>query len=193
MPLQLHVAKEVYPFNFPIELDANNGKDFPMFRDGEFYSTVRFLILSVMLSMGVKRATRSPRMNPDLGSGRGISYEAHFKHALIQMETGRKTAESPVLREKPAISPGNVSDGDWTPPRIYKKIISRDTKLAGEKELTNSNTHPACSLEDRNRADCFAVSLTGAEQAWIGKSGQAVSTLGYSRLVTRTNPAWENA
>jgi len=87
-----------------------------MFRDGEFYSTVRFLILSVMLSMGVKRATRSPRMNPDLGSGRSISYEAHFKHAMIQMETGRKIADSPVPPDKPAISPRNVSDGEWTLP-----------------------------------------------------------------------------
>jgi len=57
-------------------------------------------------------------MNPDLGSGRSISYEAHFKHAMLQMETGRKTADSPVLRDKPAISPRNVSDGKWTRPRI---------------------------------------------------------------------------
>ncbi len=57
-------------------------------------------------------------MNPDLGSGGSISYEAHFKHALIQMETGRKIADSPVLREKPVISPKTVSDGEWTRPRI---------------------------------------------------------------------------
>jgi len=137
MPLQLHVAKEVYPFNFPIELDANNGKDFPMFRDGEFYSTVRFLILSVMLSMGVKRATRSPRMNPDLGSGRGISHEAHFKRASIQMETGGKIAYSPVLRDKPAISPRNGSASEWTLPGIYKKILSRDTE-----QFFLRNIHP---------------------------------------------------
>ncbi|HXL51076.1 MAG TPA: hypothetical protein VN949_04625 [Candidatus Limnocylindrales bacterium] len=53
-------------------------------------------------------------MNPDPGSGRSISYEAHFKHAMLQMETGRKTADSPVLREKPALSPRNVSDSEWT-------------------------------------------------------------------------------
>jgi len=57
-------------------------------------------------------------MNPDLGSGRSISYDAHFKHALIQMETGRKMADPPVLREKPAISPRNVTDGERTHPRI---------------------------------------------------------------------------
>ena len=89
-----------------------------MFRDGEFYSTVRFLILSVMVESG---ATRSPRINPELGSGRSISYEAQFKHAMIQMETGRKIADSPVLREKQVISPGNVPDSEWTLPGIYKK------------------------------------------------------------------------
>src|SRR6266702_2431570 len=30
------------------------------------------------------------RMNPDLGSGTGISYDAQFKHALMQVEPGRK-------------------------------------------------------------------------------------------------------
>jgi len=67
-------------------------------------------------------------MNPDLGSARSISCEAHFKHALIQMETGRKTADSLVLRDKPIISPRNVSDSEWTLPGIYKKILSRDTE-----------------------------------------------------------------
>jgi len=64
-------------------------------------------------------------MNPDPGSGRSISYEAHFKHAILQMETGRKTADSPVLREKQVISPRNVSDGEWTRPRIQKKTFPR--------------------------------------------------------------------
>src|SRR2546428_13778614 len=91
------------------------GKDFPIFRDDEFYSTVRFLILSVMVESG---GTRSPRINPELGSGRSISYEAQFKHAMIQMETGRKIADSPVLREKQVISPGNVPDSEWTLPGI---------------------------------------------------------------------------
>jgi len=57
-------------------------------------------------------------MNPDLGSGRSISYEAQFKHAMIQMETGRKGAESPVPRDKPGIPPRNVSDGERTLSRI---------------------------------------------------------------------------
>ena len=57
-------------------------------------------------------------MNPDLGSGRGISYEAQFKHPMIQMKTGRKIADSPVPRDKPGIPPRNVSDSEWTLPRI---------------------------------------------------------------------------
>src|SRR6266571_6027225 len=72
-------------------------------------------------------SSKSFRMNPDLGSGKGISYHAHFKRALIQIEPCRKTADSPVLRQKPVISPGNVSDGESTLPRIQKKNISRDT------------------------------------------------------------------
>jgi len=57
-------------------------------------------------------------MNPDLGSGRGISYEAQFKHAMIQMETGRKGADSPVPHDKLGISLRNVSDSEWIVPRI---------------------------------------------------------------------------
>ncbi len=37
-------------------------------------------------------------------------------------------ADSPVLREKRVISPGNVSASEWILPRIYNKILSRDTK-----------------------------------------------------------------
>jgi len=84
-------------------------------------------------------------MNPDPGSGRSISYEAHFKHAILQMETGRKTADSPVLREKQVISPRNVSDGEWTRPRIQKKP-SRDTKLGSGRELTESNLFSALAF-----------------------------------------------
>ena len=51
-------------------------------------------------------------MNPDLGFGRSISYEAHLKHALIQMETGRKGDDSAVPRDKPIISPRTVSAGE---------------------------------------------------------------------------------
>jgi len=57
-------------------------------------------------------------MNPDPGSGSSISYEAHFKRALLQMATCRKTADSRVARDKPGISPRNVSDGERTLPRI---------------------------------------------------------------------------
>jgi len=78
-------------------------------------------------------------MNPDLGSGGSVSYEAHFKHALIQMETGRKTADSPVLREKQVISPRNVSDGESTLQRIYEKIFPATQNSSFEK-------HPSMKL-----------------------------------------------
>src|SRR5436853_1226606 len=38
-----------------------------------------------------------------------------------------KNADSPVLREKPEISPRNVSASEWPLPRIYKKNFPRDT------------------------------------------------------------------
>src|SRR2546421_10173033 len=59
-----------------------------------------------------------PRISPDPGSGTGISYEAQFKHALLQVDTSRKIADSPVLRDKPVISPRNISDSEQTLSRI---------------------------------------------------------------------------
>ena len=85
------------------------------------------------------RSPKSFKMNPDPGFGRSISYEAHFEHAMLQMNAGRKTADSLVPRNKSRISPRNVSDGERTRPRIYKKNISRDTKLAVGRELAKSN------------------------------------------------------
>jgi len=97
--------------------------------------------------------TKSFRTNPDQRSGRSISYEAQFKHALIQMETGRKTADSPVLREKPAISPRNVSDSERTRPRIYKINLSRDTKQVFGRKLPQKSLgiRPSVNLKLRNR------------------------------------------
>jgi len=40
-----------------------------------------------------------------------------------------KNADSPVLREKPIISPRNASASDWTLPRILKIKNSHDTKV----------------------------------------------------------------
>ena len=51
-------------------------------------------------------------------------------------------ADSAVLREKPVISPGNVPASKWTLPRIYKKILSRDTKLAILRELRKGKVRP---------------------------------------------------
>src|SRR6266480_1569963 len=48
--------------------------------------------------------------------------------AMIQMDASRKTADQPFLRDKSTISPKTVSDGENAFPRIYKKILSHDTK-----------------------------------------------------------------
>ncbi|OLB70439.1 hypothetical protein AUI06_06645 [archaeon 13_2_20CM_2_52_21] len=60
----------------------------------------------------------SSRSSSDQRSERSVSYEAHLKHSMIQMETGRKIADSPVLRDKGIISLRNVSDSEWILPRI---------------------------------------------------------------------------
>src|SRR5437016_581671 len=69
------------------------------------------------------------RMNPDLGSGTGISYDAQFTLVMIQVDASRKTADQQVLLDKSAISPKTVSNGENTLPRIYKIKNSRDTNL----------------------------------------------------------------
>jgi len=53
---------------------------------------------------------------------------------MIPLVRDLKNADSAVLREKPIISPGNVSAGEWTLLEFRKKILSRDTKLAILKE-----------------------------------------------------------
>src|SRR5438034_5921506 len=50
-----------------------------------------------------------------------------------------KMADSPVLREKPVISPRNVSASEWTVPRIYKKNRSHDTKQPFWKDIGARN------------------------------------------------------
>jgi len=70
------------------------------------------------------------RTSPDLGSGRSISYEAQFTLAMIQMDVSRKTVDYPFLRDNSTISPKTVPNSRSTFPTIYKKILSRDTKLA---------------------------------------------------------------
>src|SRR6266480_5257194 len=105
----------------------------------------RFLDRGFSRDYGHKIVQNKPRST----IGRSISYEAQFKHALIQMETGRKTADSPVLREKPAISPRNVSDSERTRPRIYKINLSRDTKQVFGRKLPQKSPgiHPVRKSE----------------------------------------------
>src|SRR5437773_12092613 len=50
-----------------------------------------------------------------------------------------KMADSPDLREKPVISPRNVSASEWTVPRIYKKNRSHDTKQPFWKDIGARN------------------------------------------------------
>jgi len=53
-----------------------------------------------------------------------------------------KMADSAVLREKPVISPRRVPASGGPLPRIYKKILSRDTKLAILRELRKGKVRP---------------------------------------------------
>src|SRR5437870_1846337 len=50
-----------------------------------------------------------------------------------------KMADSAVLREKPVISPRKVPASGGPLPRIYKKILSRDTQLAIMRDLRKGN------------------------------------------------------
>ena len=76
-------------------------------------------------------------MNPDLGSGTGISYDAQFTLVMIQVDASRKTADQQVLLDKSAISPKTVSNGENTLPRIYKIKNSRDTKQLSREAFSS--------------------------------------------------------
>ena len=111
-------------------------------------------------------------MNPDPGSGRSVSYGAHFKHAMLQMETARKTAASPVLREKPVISPRNDSDGERTRPRIQEKIFpaTQNSQLRGNQQGV---TLAAASEKEVRRLYC--LKLNNRRISLDRKSRQAIS------------------
>jgi hypothetical protein len=49
---------------------------------------------------------------------------------------------------------------------------ARDTQFDFGKELTSGNPFSVRFFEERNRADCSAVDLTSADQAWIGNLGR---------------------
>jgi hypothetical protein len=59
---------------------------------------------------------------------------------------------------------------------IYKKNLSRVTKLAAGRELTKGNSFSARLFEDRNPMNCSAANLTSAEHAWIGNLGRPFLT-----------------
>jgi len=68
--------------------------------------------------------------------------------------------------------------GEISPAKKRKKRApARDTRLAVGRELTKGNSiFPF--FEDRNRTDCSAVNLTGAEQTLIGNLGRPFLTYG---------------
>ncbi len=66
----------------------------------------------------VERGRESFEISPDQQSGIWVSYGAEFTLAQLQMAPCWKMADWIVLREKLVISPGNVSDGKRTLPRI---------------------------------------------------------------------------
>src|SRR6266702_3210889 len=73
---------------------------------------------------------------------------------MIQMDASRKTADQPFLRDKSSISPKTVSDGEKTLPRIYKKILSCDTKL---ESGTESQTRQSCGGKAANTLHYFCA------------------------------------
>jgi hypothetical protein len=62
-----------------------------------------------------------------------------------------KNADSAVLPEKPIISPGNGSGSGWTPPRILKIKISRDTKLFFDKRRIDENRAESALIRNLSR------------------------------------------
>src|SRR5438034_6805148 len=73
------------------------------------------------------------------------------------------------------LSRKNPSPRKSLPPKTKKKAPARDTRLAVGRELTKGNSiFPF--FEDRNRTDCSAVNLTGAEQTLIGNLGRRFLT-----------------
>ncbi len=81
-------------------------------------------------------------------------------------------ADSAVLRDKPVISPGNVSASGRTLPRIYKKILSRDTKPAILRELRKGNPSSKIAGVEGKSVDLSISNLTSAEQALIRNLGR---------------------
>src|SRR5438034_9185841 len=73
---------------------------------------------------------------------------------MIQMDASRKTADQPFLRDKSTISPKTVSDGEKTLPRIYKKILSCDTKLGSG---TERQTRQSCGGKTANTLHYFCA------------------------------------
>jgi hypothetical protein len=96
-----------------------------------------------------------------------------------------KNADSAVLREKPIIPPRNASAIGRTLPRIYKKILSRDTKLAILRELRKVIPVRRAVEEEGESADPSIPNLTIAEQALNGNLGRRFQITRPSRMAMR--------
>src|SRR6266480_1774149 len=92
-----------------------------------------------------------------------------------------KTADLAVLREKPAISPGKVSASGRTLPRIYKKILSSDTKPAILRELRKGNLSSKSNGRKEQSADRSISKRTGAEQAPTRNRGRRFEITHHAR------------
>jgi hypothetical protein len=90
-----------------------------------------------------------------------------------------KNADSAVLREKPIIPPRNASAIGRTLPRIYKKILSRDTKLAILRELRKGNPCSESSGRGRRIRRPFYSKPDNRRTSPKRESGQAISDLDF--------------
>jgi hypothetical protein len=86
-----------------------------------------------------------------------------------------KNDDYAVLREKPAVLPGNLSVSGRILPRIYKKILSRDTKLAILRELRKGNPSSKSSGRGRKIRQPFSFKPDNRRTSPKQESGQAIS------------------
>src|SRR5438309_7920281 len=93
-----------------------------------------------------------------------------------------KMADSAVLREKPVISPRKVPASGGPLPRIYKKILSRDTKLAILRKLRKVIPPRRASGEEGKSAYLSITNPTSPEHALIRNRGMRFLTYGIFTL-----------
>src|SRR2546421_9583809 len=100
---------------------------------------------------------------------------------MIPLVRDLKNADSAVLREKPVISPRNISDSERPLPRIYKIKNSRDTKLVILRELRKGNPSSKRSGRRKEIPDLSISNLTSAEHALIQNRGRPFEITQFAR------------